>query len=121
MTPKQRVRVRLEVLMHQKSVTERTAQGDASGDALRALVRAGHVDIQPSGDHSYDRIVARVVVGGHDIAHALVRNGMAWDSTKYDRSGVYAADQLAARQANAGIWSQANPTPPWQWQRTAWH
>jgi endonuclease YncB( thermonuclease family) len=58
------------------------------------------------------RTVARCEVGGEDIQKWLVRSGWALAYTRISHD--YAADEAAAREANAGMWQGAF-IAPWDW------
>jgi hypothetical protein len=52
-----------------------------------------------------------------------VQAGMAWhykayqsDQASADRS-QYAAAEIAAREADIGLWSDPHPIPPWDWRK----
>lgn len=83
--------------------------GIKSRDALAALVLRG-VRCERAGPPSYGRTVARCTVPDHigdvtnmiDVGAALVRAGMAWD-TSYS-GGAYADAEREAREAGRGVW-----------------
>lgn len=54
-----------------------------------------------------------------DIALELVQKGLAWhDLSEEPWADRYREAELFARSQKIGIWSQANPIPPWEyWQR----
>ena len=69
----------------------------------------------------YKRIVGKILDGERDVNLALVRDGMCWWYRKYaheqspvDR-GLYEAAEVKARMARAGLWSDPDPMPPWDW------
>jgi len=45
---------------------------------------------------------------------ALVESGLAWHYTAYSDDPELALAEEAAEEANRGIWSLANPLPPWR-------
>lgn len=62
------------------------------------------------------RMIADILLpDGRQIAHELVKEGLAW----VQRGGV--GDQTLkdmeelARAAKMGLWSELNPVPPWKW------
>ena len=63
----------------------------------------------------YERIVAICSANGNDLGAAMVRSGYAMDWPKYS-NGLYAAQQIDAKQEGAGLWR--TPTlfmPPWEY------
>lgn len=84
---------------------------------LTAHGRAARVDC-PKTDR-YGRAVCRVMIDGADVGLEQIRRGYAWHYVKYaheqrtiDRI-TYAQAESAARSTNSGLWSFADPLPPW--------
>lgn len=62
------------------------------------------------------RTTAEVVLqDGRNIAHELLKEGLAWSrpGASEDRS-IGDMEQLA-KAAGKGLWSEPNPVPPWKW------
>jgi endonuclease YncB( thermonuclease family) len=55
---------------------------------------------------------------GRQIAHELVKEGLAW--VQPGRFGDQAMNDMEelARAAGTGLWSEPNPIPPWKWKST---
>jgi micrococcal nuclease len=55
---------------------------------------------------------------GRQIAHELVKEGLAW--VQPGGSGDQALNDIEelARAAGTGLWSEPNPIPPWKWKST---
>jgi micrococcal nuclease len=62
----------------------------------------------------YGRLVGRVYVAGKDVNLAIVRAGLAWHYNQYSNDPVLANAEAEARSRKAGLWSHANPIPPWK-------
>jgi endonuclease YncB( thermonuclease family) len=64
--------------------------------------------------------IARLYVNGADVSLELIRNGMAWSCRQHQgvRRALVRAE-LEAREAKRGLWSTAEPTPPWQYRGVA--
>lgn len=60
------------------------------------------------------RIVGVVFVDGFNLNEALLREGYAWQFTRYDNSPEWTALQDAARKQRKGLWQQPSPIPPWE-------
>lgn len=73
--------------------------------------------VTPRTKDRYLRTVAKVECEGVDAGTEQVRAGMAWVFDRYvtDRS-LYAV-QDDARAAKRGLWTDPNPTPPWEWRK----
>lgn len=69
------------------------------------------------------RKVCRVWVGGSDIALAQVQAGLAWHFKQFEKEQTarervaYAQAEDGARLRKRGIWSMAEPVPPWEWRQ----
>ncbi|EHL97191.1 nuclease-like protein [Acetobacteraceae bacterium AT-5844] len=65
----------------------------------------------------YDRTVGRIYTGPVDVNAEMVRQGMAWVYTRYNRDPELPRLQAEAKAARRGLWREANPVPPWDWRR----
>lgn len=69
----------------------------------------------------YGRTIGKVLVNGSDVNLAQVKAGMAWHYKQYEKEQpaeertLYAEAENAARMLKKGLWSDPNPTPPWEW------
>ncbi len=73
------------------------------------------------GSDRYARTVADVILpDGRTLNHELVRRGVAWWYRRFaPNDSTLSILEAEARSAGKGLWSQANPVPPWEWsQRT---
>jgi micrococcal nuclease len=55
---------------------------------------------------------------GRQVAHELVKEGLAW--VQRGGSGDQALKDMEelARAAGTGLWAEPHPVPPWQWKST---
>lgn len=95
------------------------AYGQRSKQSLSSLVYGKTVQVELNGDRSYDRLVGTLFLDGRDINREQVRRGMAWVSPKYAKDPSLFTVEKQARAARAGLWVDANPTPPWEYRRNA--
>ncbi len=64
------------------------------------------------------RVVAKVYYNNRQsLNEELLRKGMAWHFTKYDKSSSYAALERQAKASKVGLWAFASPMAPWDWRR----
>jgi endonuclease YncB( thermonuclease family) len=64
------------------------------------------------------RVVAKVYYNNRQsLNEELLRKGMAWHFTKYDKSASYAALERQAKASKVGLWAFASPMAPWDWRR----
>jgi len=90
--------------------------GTAATRAARRLAQGKSVRAADEEIGRYGRAVASVEVGGTGLGALLIRRGLAWHYRQYAPNATeYARLQQQARSAGRGLWSQANPVPPWTW------
>ena len=82
----------------------------------RELLLNKEVTVQYEDIDRYSRYLGEVVtVGDKNVAAELLKSGMAWWYRKYSKDQRLAALEAAAKKSKQGLWSAANPKPPWQW------
>jgi micrococcal nuclease len=93
--------------------------GSRAKGATSELAFGKVVTVHPRRNDRYGRTVADVVLpDGRILSHELVRPGLAWWYRKYaPKDASLARLEVEARAARIGLWSQADPTPPWTWRR----
>lgn len=67
----------------------------------------------------YRRKVCTIMVGNRDVNLEQVKQGYAMVYRKYAHDPVYYAAEKTAQSQRAGLWSEASPTPPWDWRHSA--
>lgn len=66
----------------------------------------------------YKRIVAKIILpSGNLLNLQLLKAGLAWHYTKYDRSNDFASAEKEAKSQRRGIWSMKDPIAPWSWRK----
>jgi endonuclease YncB( thermonuclease family) len=69
----------------------------------------------------YRRVVGLVMLDGSDVNLGLVAAGLAWHYRAYEREQTadqrrfYQDAEVAANNAQLGLWFDSAPTPPWEW------
>jgi endonuclease YncB( thermonuclease family) len=83
---------------------------------INSQVAGQHVDVRPTGDTSYGRTIADIVLpGGRDVGTALVASGAAWVEQRWNHDPAAYAAQGNAQRAHLGLWADAAAIPPLQW------
>ena len=97
--------------------------GNKSRQNLSELVGGKEVTVEWFKRDRYGRIVGKVSLDGNDVCLEQIKAGMAWHYKYYqseqsneDRE-LYANAETAARVRGQGLWSDANPIPPWDFRR----
>ncbi len=88
-------------------------------EAQQAAARyVGNSNVRIAGVETgpYGRTIGRVRVGGRSLAELLARDGLAWHSDRYapNETELERLEQQA-RNADRGLWADADPIPPWDW------
>jgi endonuclease YncB( thermonuclease family) len=90
-----------------------------SRQALSSKVTGKYVRVEVETVDDYGRTVGRIWLGDRDINREMVHEGHAWVYRKYLKDQSLLADEGAAQEASRGLWSLADPVPPWQWRQAA--
>lgn len=95
--------------------------GRASKASLAQFLGKGEAVAECHKIDQYGRRVCRVLAGGRDAGVEQLRAGMAWYFRRYERElaperrQVHAELEAAAKEGRRGLWSDAEPVPPWDW------
>jgi len=99
--------------------------GKRSKEHLSGLVQGQQVIVETSKKDKYGRHVGHVLINGQDVNLEQLRAGLAWYYREYERELTpdlrqsYAKAESEAKDARVGLWSDAQPVPPWQWRHPA--
>ncbi len=101
----------------------RQAFGQASKQHLSALVYKKPVTVLWDKKDRYGRTIGKVLINGTDVCLEQIKAGLAWHYKRYaseqpaqDRAD-YGAAEDKAKDERIGLWSDAQPTAPWDWRR----
>lgn len=118
----------IEMMIDRKKVIVRLEgidcpeKGQAFGNRAKSftseLVFGKNVTISIRSYDRFKRAVAVVYLPDNRILNEeLIRAGMAWHFTKYNRDPAWARLETEARNSKIGLWSDANPVPPWEYRK----
>jgi micrococcal nuclease len=85
--------------------------------ALSALIFGKEVHVIQKNKDRYGRIVGVVYADGQNANEELLKSGLVWHYKEYDKNEDWAVMEMQAREQKRGLWSQPNPTAPWQWRK----
>jgi endonuclease YncB( thermonuclease family) len=91
---------------------QKWACGIAARDELIKYSNGQTWDCDITGTDQYGRSLGNCFIEGEDVSAWMVRSGWAMSFVRY--SHAYDADEVAARDAHAGLWS-GSFIPPWDW------
>lgn len=88
--------------------------GTVAKRSLSDLAFNKAVKVEVKNIDRYGRTVGRVYIGEIDVSGEQIKRGMAWVYRKYTRDPSLLSLEEDARAAKRGLWSDHNPTPPWE-------
>lgn len=77
------------------------------------------MNVETTKQDRYGRQVGKVLLNGQDINLMQIERGMAWFYRQYQREQsscdrkLYEAAEDATKALRRGLWSDAEPVPPW--------
>ena len=86
--------------------------GTEARDHLSGLVLKKPVIIRYKEVDRYGRIVGTIRIDGEDINRRMLRDGMAWHYSRFDKTPEYAESERLARNEKRGLWIERNPVDP---------
>ena len=93
--------------------------GSRAKKALARLVDGRNIGVVKVDTDTFGRTVGTVFVGDTNVNLAMVEAGHAWWFARYAPYERHlAAAEEEARERQLGLWSSANPVPPWKWRRS---
>lgn len=112
MAGNQQIKIRLAQIDAPESAQ---AFGQRSKESLSDMVFNKNIRVDKKTIDKYGRTVGTIFVDGFDANREQVKRGLAWVYRKYlhDQSLLQVEDD--ARKAKVGLWSNANPMPPWEY------
>ena len=106
----------LKIRLNHIDAPERSqAFGTRSKQNLARYVGGKDVTVRVYGTDKYGRTLGEIILGKQNVNLAMVRDGLAWHYKKYSQDKLYAKAEKDARAAKRGLWSDAQPRPPWNW------
>ncbi|MBE6416660.1 MAG: hypothetical protein E7032_09065 [Akkermansiaceae bacterium] len=91
---------------------------DKARNHLEKLTKGRKLTIEVKDTDQYGRVVGEVKAGGKDVAHSMVRTGMAWhDDYNAPEAGDLKKAMMAARKAGKGLWADESPVRPYDFRK----
>ena len=104
--------------------------GPTAAARLGRLLTGAFVVVERLREDGTGGLSGEINFKGRDVAHDLLYDGLAWSTVPVDTAGAaahpgttdlpahpYTVAEADARQARRGLWSDAEPVPPWVWRR----
>ena len=91
--------------------------GVASQKSLAEMVMGKQIQVASRAIDDYGRMIAMVSIDGLNVNHEQVRQGMAWEYSRFHNNRVVMALQREAQQAKRGLWAGEEIAEPSQWRK----
>ena len=89
-----------------------------AGADARAVNRYGVTPLSLACTNGNGAMVGLLLKAGADANAEQVKRGTAWAYTKYLTDPSIKELENDARFAKRGLWTEANPVPPWEWRKS---
>lgn len=103
---------------------KKQAFGQRSKQSLSDLAYMRKATVHFDKKDRYGREVGKLLVNESDVNLEQIKRGMAWVYRQYQRElseedrVLYDHAEGAAKLSGRGLWTDATPTPPWEFRRT---
>ena len=104
--------------------------GQTAAVHLRRLLTGAFVVVEAREDGGSRALTGTITFKGRDVAYDMLYDGLAWSTRRSDDESAhsittkptppadpYTAAEDLARLSRRGLWSDAEPVPPWAWRR----
>ena len=90
--------------------------GKQAKHATAAYVGNREIVVRAMRRDRHGRTTAEVVLqDGRNVAHELIKEGLAWSRPETSEGRSLGDVEQLARAAGKGLWSDPHPVPPWKW------
>lgn len=97
---------------------KRQAYGIIAELYLAIRIAGKSITVASTSKDRYGRLIGVILLDGSDINIELVRNGLAWHYRAYaPKDTVLSQNEMVARHEKIGLWSMADPIPPWNYRK----
>lgn len=100
------------------------AFGTVSRNALSNMIFGKQVVVTYSKLDRNKRPLGKIFIDDQDVNLAMIKNGMAWHFTKYQKTQSfedrlnYLHAQMDAEKQKIGLWTDPHPVPPWEFRKS---
>ncbi|PIA58107.1 hypothetical protein AQUCO_00500206v1 [Aquilegia coerulea] len=91
--------------------------GKEAKDEMTKLVQGKCLRVLVYGEDRYNRYVGDIYCNNKFVQESMLKKGLVWHYTAYDKRPELASWEKAARTARVGLWSSSNPEEPWEWRK----
>ncbi|CAN8254484.1 unnamed protein product [Cochlearia groenlandica] len=91
--------------------------GKEAHDELLKMVEGKSLKVLVYDEDRYGRCVGDIYCNGKFVQEVMLKKGLAWHYTAYDKRAELAKWENEARQKRVGLWASSNPEKPWEWRK----
>nr|Q39635.1 RecName: Full=Uncharacterized 38.1 kDa protein [Capnoides sempervirens]CAA45139.1 protein of unknown function [Capnoides sempervirens]prf//1906382A pCSC71 protein [Capnoides sempervirens] len=91
--------------------------GKEAKEELIKLVVGKCLTVHIYEEDRYGRSVGDIYCNGQFIQEKMLKKGLAWHYTAYDKRPQLSKWEEKARAARVGLWASSNPEKPWEWRK----
>ncbi|CAI9091806.1 OLC1v1026921C1 [Oldenlandia corymbosa var. corymbosa] len=91
--------------------------GKEAKEELLKLVQGKSLRVLVFDQDRYGRCVGDVYCNGIFVQEAMLKKGLAWHYTAYDKRPELDKWEKDARAKRVGLWASKNPEMPWEWRK----
>lgn len=93
--------------------------GQVAKDFTSKQVFGKTITVKPTDTDRYGRTIAIVLLPDQiSLNELLLKNGLAWHYTQYDKNPQWKKLEQIARKNKVGLWQQQNTVAPWTFRHT---
>ncbi|KAG6758170.1 hypothetical protein POTOM_038506 [Populus tomentosa] len=91
--------------------------GKEAKEELANLVQGKCLRVFVYGEDRYRRCVGDIYCNGLFLQEVMLKKGLAWHYTAYDKRWELETWEKEARAKRVGLWASSNPEMPWEWRK----
>ncbi|KAF5790411.1 putative staphylococcal nuclease (SNase-like), SNase-like, superfamily [Helianthus annuus] len=91
--------------------------GKEAKDELIKIIEGKCLKILIFGEDRYGRFVGDIYCNGVFVQESLLKKGLAWHYTDYDKRPELEKWEKDVRIKRVGLWASSNPEMPWEWRK----
>ncbi|XP_052623451.1 uncharacterized 38.1 kDa protein isoform X4 [Lactuca sativa] len=91
--------------------------GKEAKDELVKIIDGKCLKILIFDEDQYGRFVGDIYCNGIFVQELMLKKGLAWHYTAYDKRPELEKWEKSARAKRIGLWASSNPEMPWEWRK----
>ncbi|KAK2982449.1 hypothetical protein RJ640_026292 [Escallonia rubra] len=91
--------------------------GKEAKEELTKIIQGKCLRVFVFDQDRYGRSVGDIYCNGIFVQEVMLKKGMAWHYTAYDRRSELEKWEKEARAERIGLWASSNPEMPWEWRK----